>query len=104
MIGQFTTVQFKNGDELVWDNLNRLVRTDLNGQITEYGYDAFGRRLYKKSSHELILFGWDEDLMIWESVQYQDTEQNYTKHYVYGPNSFIPLFQTGYRSFIQLIE
>ena len=90
--------------KLTWDNLNRLVRTDLNGQITEYGYDAFGRRLYKKSSHELTLFGWDEDLMIWESVQYQDSERNYTKHYVYEPNSFIPLFQTGYRSFIQLIE
>ncbi|MZY07138.1 RHS repeat protein [Acinetobacter pittii] len=90
--------------KLKWDNLNRLVRTDLNGQITEYGYDVFGRRLYKKSSHELTLFGWDEDLMIWESVQYQDNEQNYTKHYVYEPNSFIPLFQTGYRGFIQLIE
>lgn len=90
--------------KLTWDNLNRLVRTDLNGQITEYGYDVFGRCLYKKSSHELTLFGWDEDLMIWESGQYQDSKQNYTKHYVYEPNSFIPLFQTGYRSFIQLIE
>lgn len=90
--------------KLTWDNLNQLVRTDLNGQITEYGYDVFGRRLYKKSSQELMLFGWDEDLMIWESVQYQNSEQNYTKHYVYEPNSFIPLFQTGYRGFIQLIE
>ncbi|MDH0969873.1 hypothetical protein N5C10_11615 [Acinetobacter johnsonii] len=30
--------------------------------------------------------------------------QDYTKHYVYEPNSFVPLLQTGYAGFIQLIE
>jgi len=45
--------------------------------------------------------------MIWESYQANQTQskqQNYTKHYVYEPNSFVPLLQTGYRGFIQLIE
>ncbi|MFH4377460.1 hypothetical protein WAJ76_22305, partial [Acinetobacter baumannii] len=47
-------------------------------------------------------FGWDGDLMIWESVQSAQT--SYTKHYIYEPDSFVPLLQTGYKDFIQLIE
>jgi hypothetical protein len=31
-------------------------------------------------------------------------KRNYTKHYVYEPDSFVPLLQTGYTRFIQLIE
>jgi RHS repeat-associated protein len=98
--------------KLTWDNLNRLIQSDHNGQITNYGYDVFGRRLYKHSlndaktehSSELTLFGWDGDLMIWESQRSSKEEENYTKHYVYEPDSFVPLLQTGYTHFIQLIE
>ncbi|MDV8157944.1 RHS repeat-associated core domain-containing protein, partial [Acinetobacter bereziniae] len=101
--------------KLTWDNLNRLIQSDHNGQITNYGYDVFGRRLYKHSlndaktahSSELTLFGWDGDLMIWESYKTNSNQlnkQNYTKHYVYEPDSFVPLLQTGYTRFIQLIE
>ncbi|MBB4811318.1 RHS repeat-associated protein [Acinetobacter johnsonii] len=97
--------------KLTWDNLNRLIQSDHNGKITEYGYDVFGRRLYKKDqqNNSLTLFGWDVDLMIWESQQNQGNSNNsnpqgYTKHYVYEPNSFVPLLQTGYTGFIQLIE
>lgn len=98
--------------KLTWDNLNRLIQSDHNGQITSYGYDVFGRRLFKinKPEYSLTLFGWDGDLMIWESQQSnkdQDNSQhdkNYTKHYVYEPNSFVPLLQTGYAGFIKLIE
>ncbi|WP_227562144.1 RHS repeat-associated core domain-containing protein, partial [Acinetobacter bereziniae] len=89
-----------------------LIQSDHNGQITNYGYDVFGRRLYKHSlndaktehSSELTLFGWDGDLMIWESQRSNKEEENYTKHYVYEPDSFVPLLQTGYTRFIQLIE
>ena len=103
--------------KLTWDNLNRLIQSDHNGQITEYGYDVFGRRLYKKDqqNNSLTLFGWDGDLMIWESQQNQGNPnqsrnlnhskpRNYTKHYVYEPNSFVPLLQAGYAGFIKLIE
>lgn len=95
--------------KLTWDNLNRLIQSDNNGQITNYGYDVFGRRLFKnnQTDHSLTLFGWDGDLMIWESYQANQTQskqQDYTKHYVYEPNSFVPLLQTGYAGFIQLIE
>ncbi|NHB59048.1 RHS repeat protein, partial [Acinetobacter sp. 194] len=50
------------------------------------------------------LFGWDGDLMIWESRQDQDTQKSYTKHYVYEPDRFVPLLQAGYAGFIKLIE
>ena len=92
--------------KLTWDNLNRLIQSNLNGQVTQYGYDVFGRRLYKKSSsQDFTLFGWDGDLMIWESSQNTDNPQkSYTKHYVYEPDSFVPLMQAGYQGFIQLIE
>ncbi|HFG6963989.1 RHS repeat-associated core domain-containing protein [Acinetobacter baumannii] len=88
--------------KLTWDNQNRLIRSDNNGLVTEYGYDVFGRRLYKKISNELTLFGWDGDLMIWES--FKSAQTNYTKHYIYEPDSFVPLLQAGYKDFIQLIE
>lgn len=49
--------------------------------------------------------------MVWESqrsIQGERNKQNpinnYTKHYVYEPNGFVPLFQTGYVDFIKLIE
>ncbi|MEG2433609.1 MAG: RHS domain-containing protein, partial [Acinetobacter sp.] len=105
------TTQAGKSLKLTWDNLNRLIQSDHNGQITHYGYDVFGRRLYKKDqqNNSLTLFGWDGDLMIWESQQSQrnpnnTNPQDYTKHYVYEPNSFVPLLQTGYSSFIKLIE
>lgn len=88
--------------KLTWDNQNRLIRSDNNGLVTEYGYDVFGRRLYKKTARELTLFGWDGDLMIWES--FKSAQTNYTKHYIYEPDSFVPLLQAGYKDFIQLIE
>ena len=92
--------------KLTWDNLNRLIQSNHNGQITDYGYDVFGRRLFKKNHQEnsLTLFGWDGDLMIWESMKSNKVQESYTKHYVYEPNSFVPLLQTGYTGFIQLIK
>ncbi|ENX63357.1 MULTISPECIES: RHS repeat-associated core domain-containing protein [Acinetobacter] len=92
--------------KLTWDNHNRLIQSNLNGNVTQYGYDVFGRRLYKKSSNQdFTLFGWDGDLMIWESSQNSShPESSYTKHYVYEPDSFVPLMQAGYQGFIQLIE
>ncbi|MDQ9817497.1 RHS repeat-associated core domain-containing protein, partial [Acinetobacter bereziniae] len=100
------TMQSGQTLKLTWDNLNRLIHSDHNGQITSYGYDVFGRRLFKKNTTEdsLTLFGWDGDLMIWESQRSSKEEENYTKHYVYEPDSFVPLLQTGYTHFIQLIE
>ena len=91
--------------KLTWDNLNRLSRSELNGKVTDYAYDVFGRRIYKKSQDTgTTLFGWDGDLMVWESLQATDETQNYTKHYIYEPNSFVPMVQAGYASFIKLLD
>ncbi|WP_332604595.1 RHS repeat-associated core domain-containing protein [Acinetobacter sp. ESBL14] len=90
--------------KLTWDHLNRLIQSDHNGKITEYGYDVFGRRLFKKNQNSLTLFGWEGDVMTWEAEQNFETGKSYTKHYVYEPNSFTPLFQTGYSNFIRLVE
>lgn len=100
------TQQSNQTFKLKWDNLNRLIQSDHNSQITDYRYDVFGRRLYKanRTNKSLTLFGWDGDLMIWESQQDQDTQNNYTKHYVYELNHFVPLLQAGYADFIKLIE
>ncbi len=95
-------IQADKNLKLTWDNQNRLIRSDNNGLVTEYGYDVFGRRLYKKTARALTLFGWDGDLMIWES--FKSAQTNYTKHYIYEPDSFVPLLQAGYKDFIQLIE
>ncbi|NHC05115.1 RHS repeat protein, partial [Acinetobacter sp. 187] len=114
------TIQGNKSLKLTWDNLNRLIQSDHNGRITHYGYDVFGRRLYKKSQdakgrETLTLFGWDSDLMIWESKTItthkaqnsqadHHNKQEYTKHYIYEPNSFVPALQAGYSQFIKLIE
>ncbi|MCS4300132.1 RHS repeat-associated protein [Acinetobacter sp. BIGb0196] len=92
--------------KLTWDNLNRLIQSDNNGQITDYGYDVFGRRLFKnnQTDHSLTLFGWEGDQMVWESVKSPKVQTDYTKHYVYESDSFVPLLQTGYTGFIKLIE
>ena len=93
--------------KLSWDNLNRLVQSERNGHMTEYGYDVFGRRLYKenKEQNTLTLFGWDGDLMIWESHRSKiHNGKSYTKHYVYEQNTSVPLLQGGYSHFIDLIE
>ncbi|MFW2141662.1 hypothetical protein ACG94V_22025, partial [Acinetobacter sp. ULE_I001] len=64
------------------------------------------RRLFKnnQTDHSLTLFGWDGDVMVWESVKSSKAQTDYTKHYLYEPNSFVPLLQTGYAGFIKLIE
>lgn len=65
------------------------VETEGNGrrQITEYGYDALGRRVYKKGPDGNVLFLWDEDRLLSENSAGQ------TITWLYEPGSFIPLAQ-----------
>ena len=70
--------------KLYWDNLNRLASSELNGQSTQYGYDVFGRRLFKQTAQDgLTVFGWDGDLMIWESLKAKHEIKSYTKNYLH---------------------
>jgi YD repeat-containing protein len=66
--------------KLTWDNHNRLIQSNFNGQVTQYGYDVFGRRLYKKSSNQdLILFGWDGGISINQKMVNISDEYGKTK-------------------------
>ena len=85
-----------------WDALGRLIRSKNSDQETHYRYDALGRRIEKakqKVRHqgmtEITHYGWDGDTLAYESTS------QYTKHYVYEKDSFIPLIQATYRQQIK---
>lgn len=99
----------------VWDALGRLTEARTQDTRTSFLYDPLGRRIAKRSEpivitsamdgsqyHAaeyrrqmqerglgMVLFGWDGDQMAWES----DSARNRTVHYVFEPNSFVPLLQ-----------
>ncbi|WON75863.1 RHS repeat-associated core domain-containing protein [Serratia sp. UGAL515B_01] len=58
-----------------------------HNRTTEYGYDALGRRIYKKNQDNLFIFLWDNDHLVNES----SADQTIT--YLYEKDSFIPLAQ-----------
>ena len=85
-----------------WDALGRLIRSKNSDQETHYRYDALGRRIEKAKQKvrrqgmtETTHYGWDGDTLAYESTS------QYTKHYVYEKDSFIPLIQATYRQQIK---
>jgi RHS repeat-associated protein len=98
---------------LVWDGNQRLTESLTNGQITLYGYDALGRRLFKETSGKRTQFYWDGDALVGEKVidlappQIQPAETvvglserrpvqpscsfRNPREYVYYPETFEPL-------------
>lgn len=56
-------------------------------QRVEYGYDAFGRRAFKKDAFGTTTFVWDGNRLLAE------TRGARTITYVYEPDSFVPLAQ-----------
>lgn len=88
--------------EFIWDNFNRLRTVKTETTTSNYYYDALGRRIAKlqeqlrpvftvkgefKAQQQQTLYHWDNDVLAIET-----TEGNST-HYVFEPNSFIPLVQ-----------
>lgn len=77
--------------QLAYDSEHQLVRlTPVKSghcNSTEYGYDALGRRVYKKNGNETVIFLWDGDHMVGE------IRSGYTRLYLYEPDSFVPLMQ-----------
>ena len=89
-----------------WSAGNQLLQvTDPGVRTTRYHYDPLGRRIAKHTvplgqSQQLptednqwgaTLFGWDGDQMAWEA----DYARRLTVHYVFEPNSFVPLLQAS---------
>ncbi|BBF86241.1 Rhs family protein [Aquitalea magnusonii] len=54
---------------------------------TEYRYDPLGRRIAKLSQGKTTLYGWDGDVLAFE------TQDDAAVHYLFEPGSFIPLAQ-----------
>jgi len=74
--------------QLEWDGYNRLSRlTAPGGDSTEYRYDPLGRRIAKLSQGKTTLYGWDGDVLAFE------THDDAAVHYLFEPDSFIPLAQ-----------
>ncbi|MBP4047320.1 RHS repeat-associated core domain-containing protein [Chromobacterium violaceum] len=74
--------------KLEWDSHNRLsclIAPD--GQRTDYHYDPLGRRIAKISQGEATLYGWDGDVLAFE------TRDEAAVHYLFEPDSFVPLAQ-----------
>ncbi|WP_126227053.1 RHS repeat-associated core domain-containing protein [Burkholderia ambifaria] len=77
--------------EYEWDEFNRLqasrvTETSRQSQ-SRYFYDALGRRIAKEVNGERTVFGWDGNMLAYESNAERGT------HYIYEPASFIPLAQ-----------
>ncbi|WP_052941683.1 RHS repeat-associated core domain-containing protein [Chromobacterium subtsugae] len=74
--------------KLEWDSHNRLSRlTAPDGQRTDYHYDPLGRRIAKISQGQATLYGWDGDVLAFE------TRDGEAVHYLFEPDSFVPLAQ-----------
>ncbi|WP_052729272.1 RHS repeat domain-containing protein [Chromobacterium vaccinii] len=77
-----------NLTKLEWDSHNRLSRlTAPGGQRTDYHYDPLGRRIAKISQGQATLYGWDGDVLAFE------TRDEEAVHYLFEPDSFVPLAQ-----------
>ncbi|WP_252091209.1 RHS repeat-associated core domain-containing protein, partial [Pseudomonas sp. MWU13-3659] len=112
-----------------WDLFDRLASYNDDQLKVDYSYDALGRRLHKhsvahfwdrpeagtgwnqlqraKRQRELgcgfTLFGWDGDTLAWESSPPRDEgDTGRTVHYLYEPNSFVPVAQALRKSPIRL--
>ncbi|MBP4047324.1 RHS repeat domain-containing protein, partial [Chromobacterium violaceum] len=65
---------------LEWDSHNRLSRLIApDGQRTDYHYDPLGRRIAKISQGEATLYGWDGDVLAFE------TRDEAAVHYLFEP-------------------
>jgi RHS repeat-associated protein len=80
-----------------WDVNQRLTLSQTNGNVTNYHYDPFGRRVLKKTSKCQTHFFWDGDTLIGErsySSHTRSSEEDMLstfREYVYYPDSFRPL-------------
>ncbi|WP_434212139.1 RHS repeat-associated core domain-containing protein [[Pseudomonas] boreopolis] len=59
------------GEETIfeWDPIGRLVRSICGGKVIEYGYDAIGRRVFKKCEGRTTWFFWEGETVLAEVVE-----------------------------------
>ena len=74
----------------VYNRRNLLVRAESgSGRVVEFGYDAFGRRLWKKSGTKEVRYVWAGEQLIREVEK--DGPRTVTRDYLYKPGTHIPL-------------
>ncbi|OXJ14070.1 RHS repeat-associated core domain-containing protein [Burkholderia sp. AU6039] len=87
---------------------NRLTATSVEeaarSSESRYYYDAPDRRIAKEVNGECTLYGWDGDTLAWESGKGEHGGNGRTTHYVYEPNSFVPMVQATHAGWIPLHE
>lgn len=64
----------RNGIELTYDSLDRLIKINKNGSITTYQYDPFDRRISKKQENreELYLYQDLEEIGSWVNGEFKE--------------------------------
>ncbi|WP_274709110.1 RHS repeat domain-containing protein [Variovorax sp. S12S4] len=72
--------------------------TDPDGITTTFSYDPLGRRIAKRSGDATTSFGWDGDVLAFESTQStaalnERQGQGWSVHYIHERDSFVPLMQ-----------
>ncbi len=95
------TERVRNGWRTVfaWDGFNRMTAaTDPSGITTTFAYDPLGRRIAKRTGEATTLFGWDGDVLAFESTQSKSAveeggEHGFSVHYIHEAGSFVPLVQ-----------
>lgn len=79
--------------DLVWDANQRLVasrtRTAADACTVQYGYDPFGRRVFKRSRQSSAWFGWDGTTLLCETQA--RPEGTDSTAYVYQPGTHEPM-------------
>ncbi|WP_211470338.1 RHS repeat-associated core domain-containing protein [Collimonas humicola] len=55
--------------QLRWDASQRLIESRKAGQVTRYGYDAFGRRVFKRNAEYTTWFFWDGEALLGDVTQ-----------------------------------
>jgi RHS repeat-associated protein len=93
--GSFEGVQYRfdaagnliqrNATQFTWDANHHLARSETDGVETLYGYDALGRRVFKKSAAGTTRFYWDGDALAAEHII-----EGGWREYVYYPTTFKP--------------
>ncbi|WP_341809727.1 RHS repeat-associated core domain-containing protein [Xanthomonas oryzae pv. oryzicola] len=103
--------------ELCWDANHRLAESRKAGQVTHYGYDPLGRRVFKRNPTHTTWFYWDGDALLGEVKHANDDPDaapvwvgnvanlievkrrkeklaklhERVREYVYYPGTFVPL-------------
>ncbi|SAK96404.1 RHS repeat-associated core domain-containing protein [Caballeronia ptereochthonis] len=65
----------------------RIHRSNGEKEIVEYGYDALGRRLFKRDAAAITFFVWESNRLL------SEIREDQTYVYLHAPNSFAPLAQ-----------